>query len=207
MKISAIIPAYNEENTIKNVIETVKKCEKVDEIIVVNDGSIDRTSQISRKCGVKVVNLPENVGKGGAMKIGVKKCKGDIVLFLDADLVGLKNSHIEALLLPVMNEQAGMTVGVFSSGRFATDFAHKIASFLSGQRAMKKEIFTEIDAFTSTGYGIEAALTRYVKKQKINVQNVELEDLTHVMKEEKMGLVKGLSSRVKMYWEICKGAR
>lgn len=207
MKVSAIIPAYNEEKTIRNVIEAVKKCKKIDEIIVVSDGSTDGTSRISRKCGAKVIDLPENVGKGGAMKVGVKKCKGDILLFLDADLIGLKNSHIEALLSPVINGQAGMTVGTFSNGRFRTDFAHKIAPFLSGQRAIRKEIFNNIDALTSTGYGVETALTRYVKKENINVQNIELEDLTHVMKEEKMGLVKGFSARVKMYWEICKGAR
>ncbi len=83
--VSVVIPAYNEENNIEKVINAVKKRKEVDEIIVVDDGSVDVTSEIAHSCEVEVITLPKNQGKGNAMKEGASKATGDIILFIDAD--------------------------------------------------------------------------------------------------------------------------
>lgn len=207
MTVSAIIPAFNEENTIARVIYTLKKVQRVDEIIVVSDGSVDGTASVARSCGVDVIELPQNRGKGAAVKRGLDKCKGDIALLVDADLIGLKEKHIEDLLEPVINGSADMSVGVFSNGRVSTDLAQKISPYLSGQRAVKKSILDRIGNIECTGYGIEIALTKFAEKEKINIHEVELNDLTHVMKEEKLGFVRGFIERMKMYWQILKGLK
>ena len=93
MTISAIIPAYNEENTIAAVINTLKKVSDIQEIIVVSDGSEDKTAQIARERQVTVIELPKNMGKGAAIKTGLDASKGEVLLFLDADLIGLKEMH------------------------------------------------------------------------------------------------------------------
>jgi len=204
MKVSCIIPAYNEEKTIASIIDTVKRVNQVNEIIVVSDGSTDATAIVAKQAGAKVIELPENMGKGAAVKIGIENAKNDIVMLLDADLIGLNEHHVLDLLLPVLNDEADMTVGIFVNGRLTTDLAQKIAPFLSGQRVLKKHIFYNIDNIELTKYGIEVALTRYLRKNNFRVKNVELPDLTHIMKEEKLGFKEGFKARMKMYRDIIK---
>lgn len=165
MKVSCIIPAYNEEKTIASIIDTVKRVNEVNEIIVVSDGSTDATAIVAKQAGAKVIELQENMGKGAAVKIGIENAKNDIVMLLDADLIGLNEQHVLDLLLPVLNDEADMTVGIFVNGRLTTDLAQKIAPFLSGQRVLKKHIFYNIDNIEFTKYGIEVALTRYLRKK------------------------------------------
>jgi glycosyltransferase involved in cell wall biosynthesis len=207
MHISAIIPAYNEESTISNIINVLKKVNSVNEIIVVSDGSEDNTVFVSKKCGAKVVELSKNMGKGAAVKAGLENCQGDIIILLDADLVGLNVEHVNKLLKPVIENSADMTIGIFNSGRFSTDLAQKIAPQLSGQRVAKRYILDSISNIEMTGYGIEVALTKYVQKENVRVAEVCLNELTHVMKEEKLGLAKGFRQRIKMYWQIYQGLR
>ena len=94
MELSIIIPAYNEENRIKNTLiiinEFLKEKKTNAEIIVVNDGSTDTTHEITKKLQHKIpnlelINLEKNHGKGFAIKKGVKESKGKFILFTDAD--------------------------------------------------------------------------------------------------------------------------
>lgn len=204
MSIAVIIPAFNEGKTIKKIIEKVKTVKEINRIIVVSDGSTDNTVSIAKKCGVEVVDLPKNIGKGGAMSIGVKNCQEEIIVFLDADLVGLTGNHIRRLIRPILNQKTDMTIGVFTNGRIMTDLAHVFAPFLSGQRAMKKILFEELTAVDISRYGVEMALTKYVKKNNVPFIKVNLNKLTHITKEEKHGFRKGLMSRFQMYLEILK---
>jgi len=207
MPVSAIIPAFNEEKTIGEIVRTLAKVDIVEEIIVVSDGSWDQTATIAKKCGAMVIELPENMGKGAALKKGLEDCKNDIVLFLDADLIGLREMHIRKLLEPVMRNQCEMTIGVFDKGRISTDLAQMIAPQLSGQRGVRKSILDNLENMEVTGYGIEVALTKYAKKNRIRVIEVKLNNLTHVTKEEKYGVKDGFNKRLKMYWQICKSLK
>lgn len=205
-KVTAIIAAYNEEKTIGPIIDVLKEVPTVEQIVVVSDGSTDRTVDIAREKGVEVVELLHNIGKGGALYRGLEYIRTDVVLLLDADLVGLQKEHVEALIQPVLSGEADVTIGVFEEGRFATDFAQKIAPFLSGQRAIKANILQNIPDMEVSRYGVEVAINRYVRRNGVTVKLAKLPGLTHVMKEEKLGLVKGLKERMKMYWEIIKNS-
>lgn len=203
-KVTAIIAAYNEEKTIGPIIDVLKEVPLIEQIVVVSDGSTDRTVEIARNKGVEVVELLHNIGKGGALYRGLEYIRTEVVLLLDADLVGLQKDHVEALIQPVLANEADVTIGVFEEGRFATDFAQKIAPFLSGQRAIKASILQNIPDMEVSRYGVEVAINRYVRRNGVRVKLTKLTGLTHVMKEEKLGLVKGFKERVKMYWEIIK---
>lgn len=204
MSVVAIIPAYNEEKTIGGVLETLKKVDLINNIIVVSDGSTDKTVEVAKKFGVDVLELKENLGKGEALKAGIEKAKGKVVLFLDADLIGLKENHVRDLILPVLDDEADMTIGIFDRGRVATDLAQKIAPFLSGQRAVNRKVLNDISNLEITRYGVEIALTKYVESSNLRVRKVFLKDLTHIMKEEKMGLLKGFTERMRMYMDIIR---
>ncbi len=203
-KTTAIIAAYNEEKTIGPILDVLRASPVVDQIVVVSDGSTDRTVEIARSKGAEVVELLHNIGKGGALYKGLEYIRSDVVLLLDADLIGLNEKHVETLVAPVLSGEADVVIGVFDEGRLATDLAQKIAPFLSGQRAIRTDILQNIPDMEVARYGVEVAINRYVRKNGVRVKFVKLPGLTHVMKEEKLGLVRGFKERVKMYWEIFK---
>ncbi len=204
MNVTAVIPAYNEEQTIADVVKRVKNIDKIQKVIVVSDGSTDSTAEIARQYGADVIELNENVGKGGAIKAGINECGTEIILFLDADLIGLTEKHVLDLIEPVIENKADMTIGIFKNGRMVTDLAQKVTPYLSGQRAIRKSIIDRIPNIDITRYGVEVALTKYVDKYNVRVQEVDLPDMTHVTKEEKLGIIRGVQARLKMYWDIVK---
>ena len=204
MESIAIIPAYNEEKTIGHVLAVLKNTPLINKIIVVSDGSTDNTVQVAKSYEVEVIELCENRGKGGALKAGLDNNKADVALFLDADLIGLTPKHVHSLLEPVINDHADMTIGIFDKGRIATDLAQKMAPYLSGQRALKFPLLEQISDLDVARFGVELALNRFMESSGIRVQEVLLHDMSHVMKEEKFGVWKGMAARMKMYWEIIK---
>jgi len=91
INLSIIIPVYNEENTLLDVLKNIKKLKNFCnlEIIVVNDGSTDKTSKViedNKELFTKSINLNKNLGKGKAVIEGLKNCNLDYVLVQDADL-------------------------------------------------------------------------------------------------------------------------
>jgi polyisoprenyl-phosphate glycosyltransferase len=204
MKISVIIPAYNEEITIADVIKTVKNVPEINDIIVVSDGSTDDTVAIARELNVDVYQMKENIGKGGAIKRGFEKTDSDILLFLDADLIGLNNEHVYALINPIRENTADMTLGIFTQGRLLTDLPQFLMPYLSGQRAIKRQIIDAIPNMDLLKYGLELAITKVVKKYDYRVSKVKLHNLTQRIKEEKYGIIEGAKKRLQMYLDIVK---
>src|SRR5439155_3150197 len=118
LRIAAVIPAYNEETRLGEVLRALLATPALDEIVVANDGSQDGTGAVARGFPeVRTLDLPENRGKGAAMRFGALATQADVLLFLDADLIGLRPEHAADLLRPVLDGQAEMTVGVFRGGR------------------------------------------------------------------------------------------
>lgn len=203
MKVTSLIPAYNEENTIGDIINTVKEYQYINDILVINDGSSDSTAFVAKKAGARVINMGKNRGKGAALKRGIDEIESEIIVMLDGDLIGLKKYHLDNLLFPLFDDETDMTVGVFTTGRGLTDLAQFISPNLSGQRAVKTKIIKDIKNLENAGYGVEIALNKHVKR-KGSLKFVDLPELTHIMKEEKRGFVKGVLARGKMYWDIVK---
>ncbi|MEW6188667.1 MAG: glycosyltransferase family 2 protein [Actinomycetota bacterium] len=205
-KIAVIIPAYNEEERISSVLSEVMKVPLIDEIIVVNDGSTDGTANAVKKHrDVTLINSETNRGKGAALKMGIDATDADILVFIDADLVGLTPKHIEDLINPLLiDDELMMTVGKFAGGRLRTDLSQTIIPFISGQRALKRQFLDGIPDFSESGFGVEIALTKHAKNCEMKVREVIINDATHVMKEEKLGFSKGLLARLKMYGDMIK---
>lgn len=208
VQVAAVIPAFNEEETIGSVVAAVQQVELIQTVVVVDDGSADRTAELARAAGARVLVHPENRGKAAAMKTGFEAATTPVVLFLDADLVGLTEGHVRSLVQPVLSGECAMSIGIFDDGRLATDLAQVVAPFLSGNRALRRELlermFQEEPEAETSRFGIEVALTRFVNNLGARVCEVPLEEMSHRMKEEKLGLVRGFAARMKMYWEIVK---
>ena len=132
MDVVVIIPAYNEGGTVRQVVEAARSCPLVDEVVVVSDGSTDRTVAEATAAGARVIALSENQGKGAAMYAGLQATSQEVILFLDGDLLGLTPRHVEKLLQPILEERADMAVGIFDTGRVCTDLAQRIAPTYPG---------------------------------------------------------------------------
>lgn len=204
ISVTAIIPAHNEAQRVSKVLETVLATPGVDKVILVDDGSTDNTAEVGRRYpNVQVERLERNRGKGGAMLHGSGVSgSADVLLFLDADLIGITPSHVEALIAPVVSGEADMSLGKFTGGRGATDLAQFLVPFITGQRAIKRTLFQSIPDLDSVGFGIEIAVTLHVKAARRPVRTVMLAGVTHPMKEEKMGFFRGACARMKMYAEM-----
>ncbi len=135
MKISIIIPVYNEVNVLPMVLERVIKaalpagCEK--EIVIVDDGSTDGTSELLDRYrdAVTLHHSVENFGKGAALRIGIRKATGDIVLIQDGDLEYDPNDYIK-MLQPIVDGRASVVYG----SRFLGDLkGMKMANWLANK--------------------------------------------------------------------------
>lgn len=186
-RISVIIPAYNEAKRIGKVLSKIP--EFVDEVIVVDDGSEDSTSEVAKNHGAEVIRLEENQGKGAAMREGIKKVSGDIVIFMDAD--GQHNpEEIEKLVSPILKGEADFVIGsrlIKTQGK--RPLIRKISNFLStslikiklgidvkdtqsGFRAIKRELLPEIE---SKRYEVETEILIKAAKKGARVKEVPVE--------------------------------
>jgi len=113
--VSVVIPCHNEEANIRRCIESVPKFGKMTEIIVVDDGSTDRTSEIVRKIlpekkKLKLVSYQPNMGKGEAVRRGFQEAKGDVLMILDADMT-VSPEMLPRFLIPLANGKARFVNG------------------------------------------------------------------------------------------------
>ncbi len=205
--VAVIVPAYNEASRIPRVLRAILDARLPTEVIVVSDGSTDRTAEVARAIeGVNVIVLPYNMGKGGAMAAGVAASQARVVAFVDADLSGLTGAHVDRIIRPVLDGHCDMCVGIFRGGKVWSDVGHKISPFLSGQRALRRELFEAVPYMAELRMGVEIALTKAAKRRKARVRRVVLPGVSNCHKEQKMGLVKGAAARVKMYGEIAEAS-
>ncbi|MCX7667493.1 MAG: glycosyltransferase, partial [Atribacterota bacterium] len=124
-RVTAIIPAYNEATRIAKVLEVVCRTNFIDRVVVVDDGSHDKTFEIARRFPVDAIRHSRNLGKGKALVSGIRRDpESDIYLFLDADLIHLREEHIMSLAEPLVRYPfLDMTIGVFKGGRGSSDLA------------------------------------------------------------------------------------
>lgn len=198
MKVSAVIPAYNEEKRISLVLKAVVNSE-VNEVIVVDDGSSDNTAKEAKKFRlVQVVQLDENKGKAAALAAGVKKAEQDVLLFMDADLVNLKPSHVNKMIEAFQKDEKEMIVGVFTKGKLSTDLSQKINPRLSGQRILYRNLWEELNLSKTKKFRVETHLSSLYP----DYGKVKLEGVSHVKKENKRGFLEGFKARLVMYKDM-----
>jgi hypothetical protein len=140
------------------------------------------------------------------MATGVSSTDTPIVAFVDADLQGLTGDHVDAIIEPVLARRCEMCVGIFRGGRVWSDMGHRISPFLSGQRALRRELFEAVPYVAELRLGIEVALNKAAKHRRDRVERVVLPGVSNVHKEQKLGLVRGVSARMRMYGEIAEAS-
>lgn len=202
-RVAAIVPAYNEEETVAEVVDVLCSTPAVQEVIVVSDGSTDNTKAEAKRAGAHVVELPTQHGKGGAMLHGVAHTDASVLLFCDADLFHLTQKHVEDMLLPVMSGSRAMNVGLRRKG-FLADWLQPHLPLISGQRAMRRRVIESLPPEHAQGYMIEAALNYLCRIRGWSYGTVFLDGLEIRQKPFKVGLFKAALQYVKMGFDIAK---
>jgi HAD superfamily phosphoserine phosphatase-like hydrolase len=189
MKISCVIPAYNEESSIQKVLLTVKKVKSIDEIIVVDDGSSDDTFRKAQAEDVKVIRHENNKGKGAAIKTGFAHSTGDVILFLDADLQSLSPKKITSILQPIRSGDADFVKTSFrrTRGRVTELVAkpllrimHPLINFnqpLSGQFALRRELMADLKI--DDKWGVDIQILLQIAKKDVKIAEVDIGKLRH----------------------------
>lgn len=161
--VSVVVSVYNEEKTIGGVLEALLKAKKLDEIICINDGSSDQSKkEMARfKEKTKIVDFNKNRGKGAAMAEGVKMATGDIVVFFDGDLVGVKPSHVYKIVNPLVEGKSEVVMAKYDTKKVFNIYR----SELSGERAyFRAQLLPHLERFKKSRYGVETYLNSVFPK-------------------------------------------
>jgi glycosyltransferase involved in cell wall biosynthesis len=198
---AVLIPARDEADRIGAVVAAARAA-GCGPVLVVDDGSRDGTGAAAAEAGARVLELPRNLGKGGALAAGAADLRSEVVVLLDADLIGLRPTHVRALAEPVLRGEAAMTRGVFRGARWATTTAQRLAPQLGGQRALRRADLLALPGLSDSRFGVEILLTEAARRQGWTWIDVPMDGVGQVMKEEKRGWWAGLRARAAMYRDI-----
>lgn len=193
--VSVVIPVFNEELTIGNLIERLKAVMKKTgfkyEIIVVDDRSADKSLEISKSHGVKVFSLKQHLGKGYALRVGFAKAKGEIITTIDSD-GSHRPEELPQLLTPLLQNKADLVIGsrylsqkpvvakkLNAAGVRLFNFLIKIltragvSDSQSGYRVMKSVVLRNM-RLKSGGYEIESEMLVKTARQGFRVREVSI---------------------------------
>ena len=199
-KVSIIIPAFNEEENIEKVIEVAKKYKNTNQIIVVNNNSTDNTAKLAIQAGAQVIDCAEQ-GKGFAMKKGLDHATGEIVVYLDADILQYVDNVVEILAKPIINNEAKFVKSTWKrvTGGNVTRIAvqpllrllypdmYEFSEPLSGMIACEKEILEQIQFEPDYGVDIGIVLDLYDKNIKTKEVSIgEVVNTSHNTKDIKV---------------------
>ena len=189
--VSIVIPAYNEEATVAKVVSVARKLSYVDEVIVVDDGSTDRTVEEAENAGATVISHIMNEGKGSAIKTGFKYSHGNIVAFIDADVSNFTSEKIDKIIRPILEDRTDITKTKFAreSGRVTELTAKPLLGFffpeldyeqpLSGQFAGKRSALNKIRF--EKDYGVDVGIVLDADVHGIKILEVDIGDICHDM--------------------------
>jgi glycosyltransferase involved in cell wall biosynthesis len=193
VKLSVVIPVYNEKATVRDVYERVKAVDIDKEIILVDDGSTDGTSDVLQSLseeGALVLRHDRNRGKGAALRTGFKQVTGDIVVIQDADLEYDPGLYPK-LIKPILDGKADVVYGSrFVSGEYrrVLYFWHMVGNAIltvlsnmltnlnltdieTGHKAFRREVLEKI-VIEEDGFGFEPEITAKISKMDLRIYEV-----------------------------------
>ena len=223
MKISVIIPVYNEKSTITEIIARVRAVDLAKEIIIVDDASTDGTSEQLVEVGnkfenVNVLSHQKNRGKGAALRTGFASASGEIIIIQDADLEYDPRDY-EMLLIPILDGRADVVYGSrflggphrvlffwhYVGNKFLTLFCDalsnlNITDMETGYKVFKKEVLDDIK-LKSNRFGFEPEFTMKIAKKGFRVYEVPISYSGRTYEEgKKIGWRDGLAAIFAILW-------
>ena len=200
MKISCIIPAYNEGKRIAQVLDVATKHPDFAQVIVVDDGSLDDTASIARAFPITLISYKKNRGKSYAVQQGLKTAKHNWVCFLDADLQGLTLSDITNLTAPIKQDRADVSISLRGNAPW---FSHWFGiDYISGERVYHKKYLPVNALDNKPSFAIEPILNKNIIDNNLRVAIVRWPGVRSPFKIEKQKSLLGLWSDIKFIYTL-----
>lgn len=201
--VSCIVPVYNEGPRLASVLRIVTAHALVDEVIVVDDHSIDDSLAVAKSFkNVRVIHHEKNFGKSRAIVTGITQSRGDIIFLLDGDLIGLVPEHVTALLQPVLLQQVVVSISLRQNTPWIN---HLIGvDLFSGERVFAKKIIIDhLDTISQlTRFGFETYINTIIIQQQYSIKIVPWNTVISPWKGHKQGLLLGLKNDCIMIRDI-----
>ena len=187
-RVSVIVPALNESETISAVVQFANRSPLVDEVIVIDDGSIDGTPELAQGAGARVVTSTI-LGKGASMEDGMRVARNEILVYLDGDLTGLNEDLIERMVQPIANNEADFVKAKFTraAGRvtvltakpllktYFPELAHfeqPLSGIIAARRSLLQTMRFENDYGVDIGLLIDAAIAK-ARLAEVDIGHIE----------------------------------
>ncbi len=203
MTLTCLIPAYNEEARIAAVLAAVLGHPLIDEVLVIDDGSRDATSAVvARHPAARLITLTLNGGKTAALARGLAEAQGDLILLVDADLVGLSPDHLTALITPVRDGHADISISLRDNAPFPWRWIG--LDYISGERVLKKSFLSGHEATLRTlpKFGFEVFLNSLIVAQNSRIAVTRWPGVISPLKSAKYGLWAGVKADAKMMSDL-----
>lgn len=200
--LSVIIPIYNEERTISSIVEIVRTWGKASEIIVVNDGSTDKTNAALKHFhrAITLLSRKINKGKGYSMAQAVRASMGELIMFLDGDVVGLTHKDLDTMISPIIQGKADMIIAAtncWGAGSFEP------FNSINGERVLwRKNIKDHLEKFVNVGNGVEFVINDLHKSKR--VKTIKLPHVYILSKVEKSAVPEAILQYVKEAGQFLK---
>lgn len=205
MTLTCVIPAYNEAARIGAVLAAVLGHPLIDDVLVVDDGSRDGTSEVVRGFPqARLITLAQNGGKTAALAHGFAHTSSEVILLIDADLVGLSPAHLTALITPVLLGRATMSVSLRDN---APGLWRWIGlDYISGERALRRELLAGQEEALQRlpKFGFEVFLNALVLQARAPLAVVQLPGVKSPLKSAKYGFWTGMWGDVKMLRDLTR---
>ncbi len=206
-KYSCIIPIYNEEPRIYNVLQAIVHIPELSEIICVDDGSTDNSAKVIKNNfpNIKLIQHNKNLGKTNAVISGLKLSKYNSIIILDSDLEDLKSIEISKAIRSFEQNQLDCLLLNTAPMNSLDQLLRKLFRFLlltAGNRIIYKQcLLNSLTTKNLKSYHLEIAQNKYLmeNKKKVAYLDVSFKDVSKISKE---GLIKGLIDEFKMWLEM-----
>jgi glycosyltransferase involved in cell wall biosynthesis len=203
MKVTCLIPCYNERDRIAQVLDVVTKVGSIQQVICIDDGSTDSTAMMVRRQWptVQVIRLSQNRGKAAAIQYSLQFVQHELVLLMDADLQELNGSELEKAIFAFQNTASidMLILRRIRSPWFVRWYRSDI--LLSGERLLRRCDLEDVLAQPVARYQLEVAINRYMIKRHKRVRWMPWSAM-NTYKVDKLGVLEGSRREFMMYVEI-----
>lgn len=227
-KISVIVPARNEEQTLSNVLDDLNQTilqmpDYEVEVIVVDDHSTDATANIARSYGARVVENKGKGGKGMALRTGFTASRGDVFVMLDADYS--HRAEEMPLMLEALTDSVGLVIGsrvvggseeythvralgnVFLSAMLGLCTRRYLSDAINGFKVFRRDVFTDFN-YTSKAFEIEIEIIANTLRKGYRIVETSSHERARAGGEMKSSVVRhGTRFLLRIFWEGIRGVR